>query len=181
MYNGTNPTALNSRQWLCDALMTLMKKQTYGTITVLDICHAADLSRQTFYNFFSSKEDILHFIIQTQVNKQVDQLPDSIGMKDAVNASASVLNDSRELFNLMIANHLDHIITEEIRNCISMFADHFSVQSKNATRPYGEAFLCGALSETMLCWFKSDHPLSTSALCSLLTQILQGNYYQFNS
>ena len=37
MYEGNNPTALNSREWLINALLTLMKTKPYAKITVKDI------------------------------------------------------------------------------------------------------------------------------------------------
>lgn len=51
MYEGNNPTALHSREWLVDSLLSLMEDNPYSRITVRDICNKADLSRQTFYNF----------------------------------------------------------------------------------------------------------------------------------
>lgn len=61
MYNGNNPTALNSRDWLVQALLSLMNSMPYSKITVKNICTKADLSRQTFYNFFETKDDIIRF------------------------------------------------------------------------------------------------------------------------
>ena len=63
MYDGNNPTALHSVEWLADALLSLMEEQDYSKITVKDICNKADLSRQTFYNFFIGKDDIIRFCI----------------------------------------------------------------------------------------------------------------------
>ena len=63
MYEGKNPTALTSRGWLVEALLALMKTRPYSKITVKDICKQADLSRQTFYNFFDTKDDIIRFRI----------------------------------------------------------------------------------------------------------------------
>ena len=61
MYQGNNPIALQSREWLIQALLELMEEMPYSKITILTICRRADLSRQTFYHFFRDKEDILHF------------------------------------------------------------------------------------------------------------------------
>ena len=60
MYRGSNPTALQSQQWLTESLIALMEEKPFAQISVQELCRRADLSRQTFYNFFSSKEEILH-------------------------------------------------------------------------------------------------------------------------
>ena len=61
MYNGTNPSALRSREWLCNALLEMLKSQRFTEITIKDICREADLSRQTFYQIFESKEEIIAY------------------------------------------------------------------------------------------------------------------------
>ncbi|MBR5520720.1 MAG: TetR/AcrR family transcriptional regulator [Oscillospiraceae bacterium] len=38
--------------------VNLMKSKSYVDITIKDICESADISRQTFYNHFKTKDDI---------------------------------------------------------------------------------------------------------------------------
>ena len=52
MYNGNNPTAIKSQRWLTETLLELMEEMPYDDISIMDICKKADLSRQTFYNYF---------------------------------------------------------------------------------------------------------------------------------
>ena len=66
MYSGTNPKALNSQRLLAEGLVSLMGEKDYYQISVFDICQSASLSRQTFYNFFNSKEEILYFFFKEQ-------------------------------------------------------------------------------------------------------------------
>ena len=66
MYRGSNPSALQSQQWIVDSLISLMEVKPYQQITIMDICKRADLSRQTFYNVFSQKEDVLRFCMQKE-------------------------------------------------------------------------------------------------------------------
>ena len=180
MYSGENPTAIRSQEWLCDALIALMRGKPYSSITVMDICRKADLSRQTFYNFFESKDEVLRFLLQRQYMEQFNGLRelDKISMSDAVNAFADLLVKNRDVFVLMLQNRLDGIITSEIGACVALFADRFSVRARDECREYGEAFLCGALAQTMLCWFRSEKPIDIDELCNLLLSILHGKYYE---
>lgn len=61
MYQGNNPSALRSMEWLRCALLELLKQEKYSAITVRQICCQADLSRQTFYQMFSSKEEVMQY------------------------------------------------------------------------------------------------------------------------
>lgn len=48
-----------SKKALRKALIELMEQKGFDAITVNDLCSAADLNRGTFYNHFSSKEELL--------------------------------------------------------------------------------------------------------------------------
>ncbi|MDR1630383.1 MAG: TetR/AcrR family transcriptional regulator [Oscillospiraceae bacterium] len=55
----TNPIALQSREWLTDALLSLMEEKAFKNISITEIAEKADLSRRTFYRIFETKEDVL--------------------------------------------------------------------------------------------------------------------------
>lgn len=50
---------LESRDKIRFSLLSLMDQRPYSDITIAEICHAAKVSRQTYYRLFSSKDDIL--------------------------------------------------------------------------------------------------------------------------
>ena len=47
--NGKQRMARQSKQWLVDALVTLMKDEAIEDISITEIVQTADLSRRTFY------------------------------------------------------------------------------------------------------------------------------------
>ena len=55
--NGKQRMARQSKQWLVDALVTLMKDETIEDISITEIVQTADLSRRTFYRAFKTKDD----------------------------------------------------------------------------------------------------------------------------
>lgn len=183
MYQGSNPTAIQSMNWLTDALISLMAETEYQKITVLQICKRSGLSRQTFYNFFSAKDEILHYCLQQHYEAQFRRFSaiGSISLLDAVGAFETVLNDNRVLLRLMVENHLEGIITEEICACVYLFAGRFSVTPQQKTLKYGISFLGGALSQTIVCWFKDDDPVSAAELATMLEDILTGDYFEIES
>jgi len=62
----TNPVALQSQQMISDALLRLMEREPFQSITITKICQEADIARKTFYRSFETKEDIIDY--------QLDQL-----------------------------------------------------------------------------------------------------------
>lgn len=179
MYFGSNSTAIQSMNWLTEALISLMAEMEYHKITVMQICKKADLSRQTFYNFFNTKDEILHYRLRQQYEMQFSRFSasGSISLCGAVEAFETVLNDNRKLLRLMVNNHLESIITEEICTCVSLFASRFTVTPQRKMLKYGIAFLGGALSQTIVCWFKDENPVSASELAEMLEDILTGDYF----
>lgn len=183
MYHGSNPTALQSQQWIVDSLITLMQKKPYQQITIMDICRKADLSRQTFYNVFNHKEDVLRFCLQSEYGRQFQALEDhvTITVEDIVTAFAIVLKNNEELLSLMIENELDAIISDEIAKCVSLFADRFVKDAgKIAELSYAKAILSGALAHLLVHWFRQKEPVSLPQLTQLISDFLEGKLFSLD-
>lgn len=54
-----NKQVLRTRQWIFDALFSLMKTKSLGTISITDVAQRAGVSRQSIYRNFSCIEEIL--------------------------------------------------------------------------------------------------------------------------
>lgn len=179
MYEGNNPTALNSREWLVNALLTLMETKPYPKITVKDICQKADLSRQTFYNFFETKDDIILFCIKRCYLEMMDSLKSkpSLLLSDITEELVKTFHKNQHLIHLIISQNLEHLLEYELASVIQIFAEQVNPETSNHPYTYGTAFLTGAIAHTVIYWFKDSQPISSEQLAALLTNILSGNYY----
>lgn len=54
-----NPIAIQSKQWILTALLSLMKEKDFSCISIKELTLRAGLDRKTFYRNFSSKEDVI--------------------------------------------------------------------------------------------------------------------------
>lgn len=63
-----NPITLRSKNWIVKSLIELMDKKPYSKITLKEICDNADLTRQTLYRNFSTKESILEYYVDGLYN-----------------------------------------------------------------------------------------------------------------
>lgn len=181
MYDGMNPTALKSRGWIVDALIQLMQEKPYSQVTIIDICRRADLSRQTFYNIFETKEEILRYCLRQKYEEQFLKISkeEHITCQNIIEALISVLQEDKEILQLMIDNHLDSIVSEEIAKCIAMFAGRFVKEDeRNERLPYAEATLAGALSSLLLYWFRQEKKISLEQLTDLFADFLSGRLYR---
>lgn len=182
MYIGENQTAIQSQGWIADATVGLLREHPFKNISVRDICAKADLSRQTFYNLFDSKEEVLRFCLRTNYEKlyQEQQHRGAITLESAVSDFADELTTDRELIQLMIEQGLETIVADEIARCVKLFANQLSPFTANeAVRPYQEAFISGALSQIMITWFKAEAPVSVQELMAIILGICSGDFLRF--
>ncbi len=63
MYRGCNKTALSSQNTIAEGFYRLLREKEYSKISVSEICKNSGVSRQTFYSLFSSKENIVAFLL----------------------------------------------------------------------------------------------------------------------
>lgn len=180
MYEGNNPTALNSRDWLIDALLSLMETTPYAKIAVKDICAKADLSRQTFYNFFKSKDDIIRYCIHQCYIEMMEKLNSkpAILLSDITEQLTETFQNNIKLMNLILSHGLDHLLEFELASIIQTFAEQMNPETSDHPSKYGTAFLTGAIAHTIIFWFKDTDPIPAMQLSELLSDILSGHYYQ---
>ena len=60
-----NKVAQRYRQMIVDAFLSLCHTYDYNEITILMIAQEADISRQTFYRHFKTKDDIIYYCLDT--------------------------------------------------------------------------------------------------------------------
>ena len=179
MYSGNNIIALQSRQWLIDALLSLMMEENYNKITIKEICKKADLSRQTFYNFFEQKDDIIRFWFRERYEITLNKYESSkeLEIKDITEVFAEFLKENNNLLKCIIDQGLENIIADEISKSIPLFASKVleNIEEKHTCK-YVNAFLTGALTQIVICWFKDDQKLSKEDLSALLLNLVLGKY-----
>lgn len=181
MYAGNNATAIQSQRWLGESLTRLMEQQSYQAVTIGAICKEADLSRQTFYNVFDSKEEVLRFCLRSQYERQFRRFANqqSITVGEIVGAFTVVVAENQRLLRMMVENGLDGILADEMTRCVSLFAGRFvREEQNNETLAYSEAMLSGALGHLLVYWFRQEQPISIEKLTQLITEFLEGKLFE---
>lgn len=185
MYEGTNQLAVQSQQWIVEALLSLLEEKDYHQISVKEIVRRADLSRQTFYNIFDSKDDVIRLCLHRGYEKMKDRLIEkaqasqSIDPADVTDCFSLFFEENHDLVQKFLDQHLDYIIAAEVMADMEEFLDLVSPETvHDKTYAYGNAFLSGAMTQIMLHWFKDPDPLSKEELSEFLLKILGGDYYR---
>lgn len=69
-----NKVAQRYRQMIVDAFLSLCHTYDYNEITILMIAQEADISRQTFYRHFKTKDDIIYYCLDTLSHRGLYQI-----------------------------------------------------------------------------------------------------------
>ncbi len=179
MYIGNNPTAIKSQQWLAETLLELMSEKPYVDISIKDICTRADLSRQTFYNYFESKEELFRFLLRSSYEEKLasfDSIPQS---KEAISAFVSTMRDNPKLVDVIVKNNMANIVSDEIFNAISQFLHKFIPNFKD--HPDFSCYivlLSGALTHFLLYYARNCGNMSEKKMTRILETFLSGKVFK---
>lgn len=78
---------VKTRTTILKAVSHLLKEKDFSSITVDEICSRAQISRGTFFNYFSTKEHVFHYylrIFTIRVALRIKQWPESMSFKEKV-------------------------------------------------------------------------------------------------
>lgn len=180
MYTGNNPSALRSMEWIRNALLHLLEQEKYDRITIKEICQQADLSRQTFYQIFSSKEEVIQYHFSTLFHA-FEQERDSI-QNDTIPQIAhhffSFFYEHQDFIHILIANNLTFLLEQQFEVYLRKIDLFRNINDKEPHGDYTTAYIAGALTQVLIHWFQHSFDLSVDALSRLVTETLTGKQVQ---
>lgn len=179
MYNGNNPTAIKSQQWLTETLIELMEEKNYADISIMDICKKADLSRQTFYNYFESKDDLFRYLLRSTYAEKISSLTEIPSSKEAISAFVSVVRENPRMVNAIVKNNMGNLVSDEIFNAITDFLSKFIPDFEHQPDfSYHIVLLSGALTHFMLYYARNNKDLSEKEMTKILETFLSGKVFK---
>ncbi len=179
MYSGNNPTAIKSQQWLAETLLNLMEEKPYVDISIKDICVNADLSRQTFYNYFDSKEELFRFLLRSSYEEKLNSFDSIPQAKEAISAFVSTMRDNPKLVDAIVKNNMGNIVADEIFNGISRFLYKFMPNFKD--HPDFSCYivlLSGALTHFLLYYARNCSDMPEKKVTRILETFLSGKVFR---
>jgi AcrR family transcriptional regulator len=176
MYEGKNPTALRSQAWLERALVELLEDRPYAEVTVKALCERADLSRQTFYQLFSTKDELLVCCIRHQF-LNLTKLPDEGDFHQMAAYYAEHIAKNKPFIRLLQERGLGHCLEDELSSALRSLADRIDPNQDARLRVLANAYLTSAITGLLLTWSTRDD-VSEAELIELLHAIVTGRYYR---
>lgn len=178
MKESTNKVAQRYRQMIIDAFLLLTDMMPYQEITVLRIVQEADVSRQTFYRHFKTKEDILADIMDHLIgdmNHRLQSLP-SLTLASALVEYFRFWEENKNYLRIVYEGHIEAWLlakyNEAMREQFCVLSSQFTDLDK---REYHliMSFLIGGLYHLKRDWYERGFQETPEELASLLAKTIR--------
>ncbi len=178
MNHSQNPSALRSKKQISEALLKLMEDHAYSEISVKQIVLETGLERKTFYNNYSSKDDVLDSIITETITNYVLALTHS--PEGPLTVIFDFCEKNRALLGLLHKNNLLYllllklnIVIPEINNSMDISENPFCKLIGNLDPDYLIAFNIGAIWNVIFKWVDRGMTDPTEEIKTTLEEYLK--------
>ncbi len=178
MYQGTNKTALASQTQIADALVSLMNTTPYTQISICQICREAEVSRQTFYSLFSSKEKVITYELERNygLDLQCSCKVTGLTLTDIARIYSHYFTRHRDFLCLLVDNDLIECMTDTLR-CAFFSCDHFMPDFTEKKRSYMAYYLAGSLTSIAQCYVRYGEDTDEGQLQDIIQSLLGGQLF----
>lgn len=177
MYStNNNAQAIESREKIRDALLTLMKQYSYDEISITQICHEAQIVRQTYYRNFDCKGDILSYHFDCMFQHYLSVYHKEENSREDLSNFFKYMLQCRDFLNLIFDNSIFFIIARTIVELVPKYLK--SRKKALICEPEHEKYLIGFITSTicslLYMWVKDGFVESTEVMTDLAYRFLGG-------
>jgi len=168
MYSGSNPSALRSRKEIVQAFLSLLSEYSLEDITIKQIMDMTGLSRQTFYQIFRDKEEILEYYLDTLFEDFIthSEWHEIKNLCDAAKLFFDFFQKYKQVFGLIIQNGKSCVMQRKCREYLQenqyIHCDLPGVQTK-LEQEYAMTFVISGMVAMLEQWVCSPEAASISA------------------
>ena len=160
------------------ALTSLIEKDDFKLITITQICQEAKISRQTFYNNFETKEDIIKYYIEQLLRKYIS-LQDFSGPKLYSEKMFKDMPFSKKFLKMLDENDLLHFLYDALYSFVSFTESNIDVHRLLGSSEYDSYFydyVVSACVSILRIWTKNDFKESPETLGKMIDVFFYGLY-----
>lgn len=172
-----------SKQWIMESLIDLMRTKKYEAITISEIAEHADLARRTFYRNFATKDEVLKACVQKLIQKFLDKMAEyeHFTLKDSMYQVLVLCEEEKELFTLLIDNNLISMALHQWR--ATALEQHLFLRHKIIGLPdvddeqllYMVIFISGGVFSVIEKWAKDGMQKSPDEISHMLSNFTYNN------
>jgi len=114
--------ATKSKEIIVSTFLKILKDNPYEVITISEILANTQLVRKTFYNNFSSKDDIVRYICKDLMAEYMTRLTgsDEFSLYKFSRTFYEFGEEKREIFSLLFDKNIFYIFTQEFNSHMAL-------------------------------------------------------------
>ncbi len=168
---------IKTQKALASAMLVLLEKRDFASITVNDLCMEALVSRSTFYVHFEDKYALLRLCME-QFNDQIFEKNAELILQDRIKSVLERIKSNVKVFkNLMLARPdmemlgmMRVVFQEDLERVLSQ------PENRGVTLPgpieIVSAFYAAGITNTIALWVNKDMIYSTDEMAAFLDALL---------
>lgn len=169
---------MNREEALQETLFELMSEKGYNEINVVEIASRANISRQTFYNHFQSKDELLLSYLDEIFDSYMDRISEF--MTDYPNKANEVheilfglWEENAERLILVLNAGVDHLVFQRFRRYIRRVVgsvvrrNDFTIDQPDLV-DYVVDFVAGGFFQLITRWMRNGRPYPASVMSQLI-------------
>ncbi|MCI6272606.1 MAG: TetR/AcrR family transcriptional regulator [Erysipelotrichaceae bacterium] len=175
MYTGRHTKAIESQTLLINALLECLNEKELKDVQVKDICQKANLTRQTFYSLFSTKENALYFHLKYNCNFILDKLEiqkKQITTNDLANEFSCFYTTNKKFLKILVDNNFYNFLYDYFYN--TLHNCRIKITNKKQNKEYLYAYISGSLIGLIIQLLKDDK--DSQEISKITTELLNGKY-----
>ncbi|MCD8197857.1 MAG: TetR/AcrR family transcriptional regulator [Lachnospiraceae bacterium] len=184
MYKGNNPSALRSRKEIVRCFLEELKDTDLEALSIKQIMDATDLSRQTFYQIFDSKDEIIEYCLDTLFSDFISHTKEKTieSLCDAASLFFNFFDTHRDTLALFIKNGKSCVVQrkcrEYLRDSRYIHYELYGVHSEQ-DKEYATTFVVSGMVAMLEQWIKetSEPILNAQELAQLVCRITGVNEF----
>lgn len=180
MYHGTNKTALKSQKRILEALLSLMEQEEYNNITVKNICRQADISRQTFYYLFESKDEIVIYYLNSFLDEMEQYINDNniISIYDLIYTYFKAIDSNENIKKFMSIMSITPIFVDILLKFMAKIHVIKTNKQADTVDYYAHNFVSSGLHGIFQLWIKNQKDIPLKELVAITENILRGKVFE---
>lgn len=173
--------ARRSRRSMLEALMDLLKKKDYASITIAEITDHADVSRPTFYLHFKSKDELLLSYLDGIFEQFADEI-DPLLTGEMINEAVGVqifaqIRDHVGLLGIFSRARADMVLVERFQQYILHIFQRFLAKNHHQSNPqlldFVANYLAGATWVMLRRWIENGMLQTAETMGHLYFELIQ--------
>lgn len=166
--------SLITKKVIAHSLKNLMKTTPFQKISISDIMSDANIRRQTFYDYFQDKYDLLAWIYEQETKENIEDYLDYEHWTKSITRLLYYLKENKEFYQnaLQVSeqNSFDHYFFEHSKNLIKIIVsdvlNHQTHQTDIDDLDFFAQFYAYAFVGTTRAWILNDCPTDVLTLSS---------------